>query len=257
SADPVGGRPGDPQSWNRYAYVRNDPVNMTDPSGQSFLGFLQRLFQAVAAFFGAQPEDTMLGTPAQFPTDSDSDTAALMGSIYNPQSLSQYGISNFTSDPNPLDRFGPCVKSYSDQLGNLKNLSRPGYNAAKAAAADANIQTAQVLGIWNIENSLSDTFVTKGAGDVGPMQVTPPAAKDLDLKNQLPADYKTDLNANMLAGARYYALNVNVHHAPANQAAAAYHRSTHNHAYLDDKGQHYQQAFNKLQPLFSAFVDCV
>ena len=24
---------GDPQSWNRYTYVRNDPVNQTDPSG--------------------------------------------------------------------------------------------------------------------------------------------------------------------------------------------------------------------------------
>ena len=23
----------DPQTWNRYAYVRNDPVNMIDPDG--------------------------------------------------------------------------------------------------------------------------------------------------------------------------------------------------------------------------------
>ena len=33
---------GDPQSWNRYAYVENDPVNLSDPSGQGFwedLGF--------------------------------------------------------------------------------------------------------------------------------------------------------------------------------------------------------------------------
>jgi RHS repeat-associated protein len=40
SADPLGGQPDDPQSWNRYAYVRNDPVNMTDPSGQGWLSFL-------------------------------------------------------------------------------------------------------------------------------------------------------------------------------------------------------------------------
>ncbi|HTU42606.1 MAG TPA: RHS repeat-associated core domain-containing protein, partial [Candidatus Aquilonibacter sp.] len=36
SADPLAGSPDDPQSWNRYAYGRNDPIDMTDPSGQSF-----------------------------------------------------------------------------------------------------------------------------------------------------------------------------------------------------------------------------
>lgn len=46
SADPVEGWPADPQSWNRYAYVRNDPVNLTDPSGQ-FWGFLIHLFVAL------------------------------------------------------------------------------------------------------------------------------------------------------------------------------------------------------------------
>jgi hypothetical protein len=35
SADPVGGDLGDPQTLNRYAYVRNNPLNATDPSGMS------------------------------------------------------------------------------------------------------------------------------------------------------------------------------------------------------------------------------
>jgi RHS repeat-associated protein len=33
SPDPIGGSSGDPQSLNRYAYVKNDPINGTDPSG--------------------------------------------------------------------------------------------------------------------------------------------------------------------------------------------------------------------------------
>jgi len=36
SADPLAGSPGDPQSWNRYPYGRNDPVGVTDPSGKSW-----------------------------------------------------------------------------------------------------------------------------------------------------------------------------------------------------------------------------
>jgi RHS repeat-associated protein len=40
SADPLGGQLDDPQTWDRYAYVRNDPVNLTDPNGESWLSWL-------------------------------------------------------------------------------------------------------------------------------------------------------------------------------------------------------------------------
>ncbi len=35
--DPVVPEPGDPQSWNRYSYVRNNPVNRVDPTGNEDL----------------------------------------------------------------------------------------------------------------------------------------------------------------------------------------------------------------------------
>jgi len=48
SADPLAGSPGDPQSWNRYPYGRNDPIDITDPSGKSFFGFLEKFFMGMA-----------------------------------------------------------------------------------------------------------------------------------------------------------------------------------------------------------------
>ena len=40
SVDPAGGKPEIPQSWNKYGYARNNPVNMTDPDGREGLGAL-------------------------------------------------------------------------------------------------------------------------------------------------------------------------------------------------------------------------
>ena len=56
SADPLAGDPSDPQSWNRYPYGRNDPIDMTDPTGKSFGDFvgslINGLFDGLAFTFG-------------------------------------------------------------------------------------------------------------------------------------------------------------------------------------------------------------
>jgi len=115
SADPVGGRPGDPQSWNRYVYVRNDPNDLTDPQGRSLLGFLHEflnilinLFTGDAFHLGEYPPST----PPLLESDPQSDTAALMGSIYHPIDPAPFVSSDWEVTPS-----GKLVgSSWSDQL---------------------------------------------------------------------------------------------------------------------------------------------
>jgi RHS repeat-associated protein len=68
SADPLGGQLADPQTWNRYAYVRNDPINLTDPSGQGFLTWLFDALAILADIFtggAATPETVQFGIDLQ------------------------------------------------------------------------------------------------------------------------------------------------------------------------------------------------
>jgi RHS repeat-associated protein len=55
SPDPIVPSPGDPQSLNRYSYVRNNPVKYIDPTGHSFWSaignFFKNLFRRPEIFF--------------------------------------------------------------------------------------------------------------------------------------------------------------------------------------------------------------
>ena len=53
SADPLAGFPNDPQSWNRYPYGRNDPIDARDPSGKFFFFLMPLLGELLPAMEAA------------------------------------------------------------------------------------------------------------------------------------------------------------------------------------------------------------
>jgi RHS repeat-associated protein len=67
SVDPVLGKPNAPQSWNRYAYVRNNPLLLTDPDGKADLcpgGGSFGGAGATGCFRGPKPSTTSPKPPA-------------------------------------------------------------------------------------------------------------------------------------------------------------------------------------------------
>ena len=53
SPDPgnAGANPADPQTWNMYAYVNNNPVNLTDPTGKGIWSTLGGIGAGIGTFF--------------------------------------------------------------------------------------------------------------------------------------------------------------------------------------------------------------
>ena len=69
SADPVEGDPSDPQSWNRYAYARDNPISITDPSGQFSLFDIFKLIGLISMDIltsGATTEETLPSLIGEF-----------------------------------------------------------------------------------------------------------------------------------------------------------------------------------------------
>jgi soluble lytic murein transglycosylase-like protein len=132
---------------------------------------------------------------------------------------------------------------------------------AQAAAQSAGIETSDVLALWDNETSFDSTryWTKRGSGDIGPMQVTPSARKDLARLKELPQHYNTNLSANVLAGARYYAVVLNNYGVPEGEAAAAY-----NGGYgawkndeLEPRHWDYQNNFDQKKVKFDDLVHCL
>jgi RHS repeat-associated protein len=184
SVDPVQGSPDDPQSWNRYSYARNNPINIADRSGEGWLSWLIRgifailsiLFPPGAPFFAIGG----LATPPIIDNGPFSDTTATLNSIYHPVDPSRFGINNFLSQIPAFSRgkYDDCAKSVfgatSGRVPGDKSRSIPSYEAISAVSEatfpiEANPALTAITMAYESNSNLN--VATNDDQDVGPMQV--------------------------------------------------------------------------------------
>jgi soluble lytic murein transglycosylase-like protein len=169
-------------------------------------------------------------------------------------------------------KFEKCKQLVND--ANKANLDLQGYQSAVKAAAEAGVSTSDVLAIWSNENSLKSSWQRGSQGEVGPMQIKPIVKDTLANWGILPANWNTDISANLEAGALYYhgittRFNPSI---PQSEAAAAYNGGT---AFGNKKNRGprdkrrydwptvapdaygYQEAFDDRKRDWQDFVDCM
>ncbi len=280
SADPLDGSPGDPQSWNRYPYGRNDPIDVTDPSGKSWWSsLLIDAGVAVAAYlapeiapawFGgtssvggyvdlAGPSymegNTLVVTPMEFTWVSGGSgglAAAIGGGM---AAMAQTASPSLQSTSM---RFNDCNHKFGD-ANSQAHLNYNGFQMAQNAANNAGIGTNQELALWDNEQSFLPTMGANSAGAVGPMQVTKSVVGDLQKYSQVPSGYATDPYANLLAGARYFKVLLTQYGLPSTKAAAAYTAgpTAIRHGQWTPHDNQYQNNFNNRSATMQNLVNCM
>jgi RHS repeat-associated protein len=163
SADPLAGSPDDPQTWNRYPYGRNDPVDMVDPSGKGWLSWLieglaigaaialPELDPALFSFTGA---GTATGAASTVPIQGMSYNITYLGASIDNWSTTAYGTigtSGFLSAAaaGAAGAQGSKAKPKNNPCNNQAavNFVKSHEGDAAAVAKTLNVPTENVLGL--------------------------------------------------------------------------------------------------------------
>ena len=92
--DPIAGSPADPQSLNRYAYVRNDPTNLIDPLGLAFPCPLLNSGDPDIGFRGCDPWGNFSFIPQpDFVREFEAAHTARVMAVFLEQSIRYFGLT--------------------------------------------------------------------------------------------------------------------------------------------------------------------
>ncbi len=214
TADFISGSIGDPQSLNRYAYVRGDPVSLTDPLGL----YWNCTFEIVTVTFNGDSEQ---GFTVVCEEDGDNGLDSGFGVGGGGGSLpgdpcfggpcggggGGGGGGGTGAQQQPVDLWEFCLENYGTDNAKA-HMTVQNYNRAKQAAGQTGVDLSAILTIIDMETSFvpAHYWVPGPAGDIGPMQVTPVAAADTRRvfgQSAVFKNYRTNFYSNLIAGANY------------------------------------------------------
>jgi type VI secretion system secreted protein VgrG len=193
SVDPVGGEVSSSQSWNRYTYVRNNPVNLSDPTGK-YVGIDDAVFAGVGLVVGLVAQgitDLVSGQVSDWEDYAAAGAGGAVGGealLYTgpigagaagglATNLTRQGLKNLTGKQEGFDAVSTAVDTgLGAATGLLKIPKVPGVTAGKNnmnAVFKQMVTKAQNGTISNMETSTAlkmvvgrttDTALVPGAG---------------------------------------------------------------------------------------------
>jgi RHS repeat-associated protein len=192
SADPLDGDISDPQTLNKYAYVRDNPVNLVDPLGLRLYGDnpYVYVFEDLPGAGSACPGVTTAAVFGGFPCDSFR---------YNPPPLPPWLVPPPPAKPKPSTS---CLNDLKTAGQNAQALDRASSNwvTLMNAANSSGISTSLLAAIGVRESGFRNLNENDGAGvGVGVFQITVSSKSGVTAAQAGNLTWAANYAANMLA----------------------------------------------------------
>ncbi|MGH9368057.1 MAG: RHS repeat-associated core domain-containing protein, partial [Thermoanaerobaculia bacterium] len=168
SPDKVGGRPLEPQSWNRYSYARNNPLSLVDPNGEDPTIFQNAAAAVISAGSAIQQAGTSLnhGGPVGVAVDFLLGTVGSV--VQGTGDLLNVGTATGEAIGSGVDSFD-LAKAISTDVGRASGIVLTLAGAAEGLGAgttrvvhftnDANLAHIEASG--QLRGGANATFITK------------------------------------------------------------------------------------------------
>ncbi len=167
SPDLVGGKPEDPQTWNRYAYARDNPLKFVDPDGREF-GYpgqqteLNRVLAAQALARGSEICIECNAGHEAIPLESLGQPLSPEGALGTASLLASFGVSG-------LFRAGGGALARSAGGAGPVRLGQIGEEIAGVAGAKVRIPSLTGTAQFRVPDALTQSTLieVKNAARVG------------------------------------------------------------------------------------------
>jgi RHS repeat-associated protein len=247
SPDPVTGHAYDPQSLNKYTYVRNDPVNNIDPDGKQWRGIVDN------GYLRYWERDFQWGDIEWTWFDDGSGGGSGAGGGDARGGGEDNGSSGASKARMAFDK---CLGQFGDALAK-QEMTAEKYFAAAASASRAGGDIADLLSLWANETGFkTDQSIKSAKGAIGSMQLMP---NTIDKEPGIVAegeDPRLILADNLAVGLRYYNRLIDHYGISTSLAASAYNAGPYGTFSTKDV-RDYQKAFDGHRVSYGAISECI